>query len=154
MKTCTFIKYILVSFLISALFMPDAFAKPNGNKGKGKGKGHKQHAAAAKGKPAQVTQVRVVQKTIVKRQAVPQNINTWTSVNAPIYSYGCPFSCATEGINKSHCRDWRDGNVCFVQDTSLNTYDYSLDRVLGVPNDSPGEIIGRKIDQTVANALR
>lgn len=30
----------------------------------------------------------------------------------------CPFSCRTEGINKQHCRDWREGNTCYVEDLS------------------------------------
>lgn len=33
-------------------------------------------------------------------------------------SRGCPFSCRTEGIPKKQCRDWREGNTCFVEDLS------------------------------------
>jgi hypothetical protein len=28
----------------------------------------------------------------------------------------CPYSCRTEGIPKSDCKDWREGNTCFVED--------------------------------------
>ena len=28
----------------------------------------------------------------------------------------CPFSCATENIPKAHCKDWREGNTCYVTD--------------------------------------
>ena len=30
--------------------------------------------------------------------------------------HDCPFSCATDNIPKSHCKDWREGNTCFVTD--------------------------------------
>ena len=33
-----------------------------------------------------------------------------------ISSRACPYSCATEGIKKSTCRDWRDGNICYIED--------------------------------------
>ena len=30
----------------------------------------------------------------------------------------CPFSCRLAGIPKSHCKDWRNGNTCYVEDLS------------------------------------
>lgn len=33
-------------------------------------------------------------------------------------SRACPFSCRTEGIDKNHCKDWRVGNTCYVEDLS------------------------------------
>lgn len=29
----------------------------------------------------------------------------------------CPMSCRTLGIDKKHCRDWREGDTCYVEDT-------------------------------------
>jgi len=29
----------------------------------------------------------------------------------------CPMSCRTLGIDKRHCKDWREGNTCYVEDT-------------------------------------
>src|SRR5688572_3792904 len=33
-----------------------------------------------------------------------------------ITSRACPFSCATERISRSDCRDWREGDTCYVED--------------------------------------
>lgn len=33
-----------------------------------------------------------------------------------LMSRDCPFSCRTEGIDKKHCKDWRVGNRCYVED--------------------------------------
>lgn len=117
----------------------DAFAKPK--KGKGKNNGNKNK------------QVVVVEKRIVERRYVPAPINNWTSVNSPIYSRYCPFSCSTEGINKNHCRDWREGNTCFVQDTSLNSYDYAIGKSINI-TESPGQVVGREIDRAITNVIR
>jgi hypothetical protein len=34
--------------------------------------------------------------------------------NAEVTSKPCPHSCRTMGIDKQHCRDWREGSMCFV----------------------------------------
>lgn len=31
----------------------------------------------------------------------------------------CPMSCRTLGIDKRYCRDWRQGNTCYVEDTRI-----------------------------------
>jgi hypothetical protein len=33
----------------------------------------------------------------------------------------CPMSCRTLGIDKRHCRDWREGNTCYVEDTRYSS---------------------------------
>ena len=33
-----------------------------------------------------------------------------------ISSASCPYSCRTQGIDKRNCRDWKNGNTCFVED--------------------------------------
>lgn len=33
-----------------------------------------------------------------------------------ITSRPCPYKCSLVGIPKSHCRDWREGNVCYIED--------------------------------------
>jgi hypothetical protein len=38
-----------------------------------------------------------------------------------VQSRRCPFSCSTQGIAKDHCRDWRQGDTCFVEDTRTRT---------------------------------
>lgn len=35
---------------------------------------------------------------------------------AEVTSRPCPYSCKTEGIVKSQCKDWREGNTCYVED--------------------------------------
>ena len=36
---------------------------------------------------------------------------------AEITSGPCPHNCKTVGIKKeSNCRDWKEGNICFVED--------------------------------------
>lgn len=43
-----------------------------------------------------------------------------SSAHADVRSRPCPFSCRTEGIPKDHCRDWREGDTCYVDDTRQN----------------------------------
>lgn len=33
-----------------------------------------------------------------------------------ITSAPCPYSCKSKGLSKSKCKDWREGNTCFVED--------------------------------------
>jgi len=33
-----------------------------------------------------------------------------------VTSRSCPYSCRTQGIPKKHCKDWRQGNLCFIED--------------------------------------
>lgn len=33
-----------------------------------------------------------------------------------VISKPCPHSCSTLGLSKSKCRDWREGNTCYVED--------------------------------------
>ena len=45
--------------------------------------------------------------------------------NGQISARQCPHSCRTLGIKKSQCRDWRRGNICYVEDLrrkSTNKY--------------------------------
>ena len=32
----------------------------------------------------------------------------------------CPYSCKTLGIKKKKCKDWREGDTCYVQDLRKN----------------------------------
>lgn len=47
-------------------------------------------------------------------------------VRSSVTSRPCPYSCQSLGVNKSLCKDWRVGDLCFVQkitkgkDTTLN----------------------------------
>lgn len=65
-----------------------------------------------------------------------------------VRSAPCPFSCQTQGIPKSQCKDWREGNICYVEDlrgrgnvggtvggrVSSNRCPYSC-ATLGIPKD-------------------
>ncbi len=44
--------------------------------------------------------------------------------DAPVMANPCPFNCASAGIPVEHCRNWREGSTCFVQDLR-NDPDYS-----------------------------
>lgn len=35
---------------------------------------------------------------------------------AEVSSRSCPYSCQTEGIAKRNCKDWKQGNTCFIDD--------------------------------------
>lgn len=35
---------------------------------------------------------------------------------AEVTSSPCPYSCKTRGISKDRCKDWKEGNTCFVDD--------------------------------------
>jgi len=35
---------------------------------------------------------------------------------AEVTSKPCPYSCKTRGLSHSHCKDWKKGNTCFVDD--------------------------------------
>lgn len=39
-----------------------------------------------------------------------------TAAAAPVSSAPCPYSCKSLGIKKRFCKDWRQGNTCYVQD--------------------------------------
>ncbi len=54
----------------------------------------------------------------------------WADRHGEITSDDCPYSCTTEGIPLSDCRDWRNGNICFVED-------------LRKPSSFPGVIVPR-----------
>lgn len=43
-----------------------------------------------------------------------QNRDRWEDV--PVSSRRCPYDCSTERIPKDLCRDWRDGDTCYLQD--------------------------------------
>lgn len=45
----------------------------------------------------------------------------------------CPHSCATEKINKKDCRDWRQGDICMVEDLTKP-------RQSGVREDTDGKL--------------
>ncbi len=53
-----------------------------------------------------------------------------TNSSAPVMAHACPFSCATLNIAKSQCRDWREGDLCFVQDLNSRKVPY---RVINAP---------------------
>lgn len=38
------------------------------------------------------------------------------SIKGNVSSSACPHSCQTQGIPKNQCRDWREGNTCYVED--------------------------------------
>jgi hypothetical protein len=42
-------------------------------------------------------------------------------IKSSIISRPCPFSCRSLGLNKSLCKDWRMGDLCFVQKISNGT---------------------------------
>lgn len=33
-----------------------------------------------------------------------------------IKSATCPFSCESQGLTRDKCRDWREGDTCYVED--------------------------------------
>ena len=33
-----------------------------------------------------------------------------------ITSQVCPYSCRTQGMDKRNCRDWKNGNTCYIED--------------------------------------
>lgn len=33
-----------------------------------------------------------------------------------LLSQPCPYDCSSAGIAKSSCRDWREGDICFIED--------------------------------------
>lgn len=42
-----------------------------------------------------------------------------TSARAEVTSKPCPHSCRSMGIDKRHCRDWREGTMCFVDNLTV-----------------------------------
>lgn len=40
---------------------------------------------------------------------------------AQVSARPCPHSCATEGIPKHMCQDWRRGNICYVNRVAPHT---------------------------------
>lgn len=42
--------------------------------------------------------------------------NIFAAPRGEISSRPCPYSCRTQSLDKEQCKDWRDGNTCFVED--------------------------------------
>jgi hypothetical protein len=36
-------------------------------------------------------------------------------VRADVLSAPCPFSCKSNGYSKKICKDWKQGNTCFIE---------------------------------------
>lgn len=53
---------------------------------------------------------------LVPLVSLPLAIAGEQSALAEIQSRDCPFSCQSAGIEKTHCKDWREGNICYVED--------------------------------------
>ena len=146
---------LLVTAILVGLLHNISWADSNkGNSGKKKGH-HKQQT--------HVNQL-PVQKVIVQRQALTVDQAKSQDNGAPVMAHSCPFSCATLGIEKSHCRDWREGRTCFVQDLNARSIGY---RIVSPPSNerryytielpsivSPGQAIGDKIDRTINQVIR
>jgi len=88
----------------------------------------------------------------------------------PASNRRCPFSCRTEGISKDHCRDWRHGNICYVQDTwggrarlappAVSFYPAPIpyrgtyySPAYGYREPTVGEELGRKVDNAIDHAV-
>ena len=41
---------------------------------------------------------------------------TYAQSQGLVTSRACPYSCKSAGLKKGKCRDWREGNRCFVED--------------------------------------
>ncbi|MCB0334127.1 MAG: hypothetical protein KDD55_11545 [Bdellovibrionales bacterium] len=39
-----------------------------------------------------------------------------TTTFAEVTSQSCPYSCKSRGLSHDHCKDWKQGNTCFVDD--------------------------------------
>lgn len=138
---------IIASFLFALALLciqPESFA----DKGKHKGS-HKNHQKEVHAAP--------------RKQARPVR----EAVNAPVMAHRCPFSCATSRIPKAYCKDWREGDLCFVQSSQrivipyrivsepsvVNKY-YLVDPAfVEYPGPSTGEVIGDKIGRAIDKAL-
>jgi len=47
---------------------------------------------------------------------IPTSVFGETSGKGLVTSRSCPFSCRTEGIPKNVCRDWKEGDLCYIED--------------------------------------
>ena len=60
-----------------------------------------------------------------------------TMLLAEVTSRPCPHSCDTMRLDRRHCKDWREGNTCFVDDLrapSRPVDDASLQREIKMVN--------------------
>lgn len=46
----------------------------------------------------------------------PASVYGEASGKGAVTSRSCPFSCRTEGIPKNVCRDWKEGDLCYIED--------------------------------------
>jgi hypothetical protein len=132
MKTPTLphsIPLALLTILIAIVTVSLDAAADHGNgrgKGHGHGRGHgKKHHGHHEYRPAPVKhcnsrpQHHPAPRPVYYPAPVPRPVRR----PAPaVYAHGvvsvqaCPYSCRTTGIPKSHCRDWRQGNACIIED--------------------------------------
>ena len=133
-------KLKLVIFFISlgciSLVIPSAFAD--------NGKHYKHH-----------------HNVVEQRTAIPES----AYVDSPVLAHDCPFSCRTSGINKSYCKDWREGSLCYVQITRRSAVPYHIieqptaqrsyylvePRQRQYPERSLGEIVENAVTRAVDN---
>lgn len=146
-----FLAICLSAILIAISATENAFA----DKGKHKGS-HKHHAPKVKVHKA---------PKVIHHRTVAYNRQP---VNQPILAHNCPFSCATQGVPKAYCKDWREGNLCFVQVLRSSVIPYKVvsipsprqryylvdPSIVEIPNVTLGEIIGEKIGKEIDRKLR
>lgn len=93
------------------------------------------------------------------------------SARGAVFAHYCPFSCSTQGIPREYCRDWRQGEVCYVEDVRVHPSasrtdlrdrrrhydDRRYDRHRGEYSDImgafSGESIGQRVDRAIGNLL-
>lgn len=74
-----------------------------------------------------------------------------TIIVAEVSSRPCPYSCKTQGIRKSVCKDWREGNTCYIDDLrQIDTMSVSnLERKIVLVNKKI--LAGQKIELKLPN---
>jgi hypothetical protein len=114
----------LIAALIAVICVAfDASADRGRGHGRGQGGGHgKGHHEY---RPAPVKHCNKRPQVFYQpvHHPIPRPVRQPVIHRAPtVYAHGvvtvqaCPYSCRTTGIPKSHCRDWREGNACIIED--------------------------------------
>ena len=70
-----------------------------------------------------------------------------------VYVAPCPHSCATRGIEKRVCRDWREGSTCYVEDLRFPPSMVVVAPPTPFPPHFPPGVVQPRPSDTPANTL-
>ncbi|MCB9030717.1 MAG: hypothetical protein H6619_06655 [Deltaproteobacteria bacterium] len=70
---------------------------------------------------------------------------------AEVSSRTCPYTCKTQGIEKNHCKDWREGNTCYIDDLRPGSQASNVDLKRDIVMVNKNILAGKSIEISLPN---